>query len=299
MRGPVAREYDYLAVGHLTLDDVGRERLRLGGAAAYGSVLAAGLGLSAGVVSVVGEDFPRDRLDWLRRHGVELSGVAVRRGPSTRFRIVSGPSRVVSSLSSRARPLQVADVAPFRGKITHLGPVAGEISREVALQCASSCEVLVVDLQGFLRKFDRAGRVSLSPEGLNSLEGIQGVVHANESEARGTTGLTDPLLAARALSRRFGLAAVTLGERGAVVSGPDGTVIARPPTVNAEDDVGAGDVFCAALGAALINDGRVDEAARFAVAAAAASTKFAGPRPIPLDLIGRLERDVRITYLSR
>ncbi len=295
----MTREYDYLAVGHLTLDELGRGRLRVGGAAAYGSVFAAGLGLSAGVVSVVGEDFPRDELDWLRRQGVDLSGVRVGEGPSTRFRIVPGPSRVVSSLSSRARPLQVADVAPFRGKVTHLGSVAGEISREVALQCASSCEVLVIDLQGFLRRFDSSGRVSLAPEGLSSLEGIQAVVHANEPEAKGATGLTDPLLAAQALSRRFGVAAVTLGERGAVVSGPDGTVVARPPTVKAEDDVGAGDVFSAALGVALINSGRIDGAARFAVAAAAASTRFAGPHPIPPDLVRRLERGVRITYLSR
>ncbi len=293
----MVREYDYLAVGHLTLDELGGGKVRIGGAVAYGSAFIAGLGLSAGVVSVVGKDFSDNMLRWLKGLGVDLSGLRVSEGLSTRFRVIPGPKRVIASLISKAHPISVADVAPFRAKIAHLGPVAGEFSREVVLQSASSCGVLVVDLQGFLRRFGPFGRVTLTREGLSSLEGIRAVVHANELEASEATGLTDPVLAARALSRRFGTAAITLGEEGAVLAGPDEVVVVRPPAVEAVDDVGAGDVFSAALGVAFANEMRIEEAARLAVAAAAASTGFAGPHPIPRELIQRLERGVRVSHV--
>lgn len=288
----------YLAVGHLTIDDLGGET-RLGGASAYGSALAAGLGLSACVVSVVGSDFPAEALDALRGFGVDLSGVRVSAGPSTRFRVVPGPDRVVSSLLSRAPPLGANDVSHLRARIAHVGPVAGEVPREVVLRLAAGCDILLIDLQGFLREFDPLGRVRLSARGMRALEGVRGVVHANAEEAAEATGSGDPVVAAEELSRGFGVAAVTLGGGGAVVSGGRTTLVARPPGVEAVDDVGAGDVFTAALGIAVSRGAGLREAARFAVAAASASTTLVGPRPISVNLISELETAVSIEVFRR
>lgn len=67
----------------------------------------------------------------------------------------------------------------------------------------------------------------------------------NEAEARLLTGLDRPEEMAATLAERYGIAAVTLGARGAVVAA-DGRVTAVPATpAECVDPTGAGDAFCA------------------------------------------------------
>ena len=70
----------------------------------------------------------------------------------------------------------------------------------------------------------------------------------NEREARGLTGLSDPLAAAIQLAAGGCLVAVTRGANGAAVALPDGRLIeAAPVATDAVDTVGAGDLFTAAF----------------------------------------------------
>lgn len=66
-------------------------------------------------------------------------------------------------------------------------------------------------------------------------------------------------------------AIVTLGERGAIVATRDDQVEIRPPLVQVRSSVGAGDSFVAALTFGLASGWPVEEAARYGVAAAAAT----------------------------
>lgn len=295
------REYDYVVVGHLTIDELWSDasvELRLGGAASYGSVYVSGLGLSSAVVTKAGEDFPKQYIEFLRSAGVDLSGLSKARYPTTRFRITLRETSVVASMVCRSDSLLVADVAPFRGRVIHLGPVAGEISVGVVLQAKENSEILALDLQGILREVGTSGGLRLNPARLEPLRGIPLVAHANSTEAVAATGVEDPVSSAKILAKSFGIAAVTLGAEGAIVAGPEGTLrVSAVRLHNTVDDVGAGDVFTAALALALAEGDSLKDASKFASASAGASTMFQGPSKIPADLIWSLETRVNLTWI--
>ncbi|PQV65107.1 ribokinase [Abditibacterium utsteinense] len=71
---------ELLIVGSVALDSVetpaGRVENALGGAATYGSVAASLFG-PVQLVGVVGADFPREHLDFLRSRGIDLAGLQI------------------------------------------------------------------------------------------------------------------------------------------------------------------------------------------------------------------------------
>ncbi len=85
------------------------------------------------------------------------------------------------------------------------------------------------------------------------------VLLVNDEEARALTGHA-PRAAARALGRRYRLACVKRGPRGAVASFAGNLIDAESPEVRAVDTVGAGDAFAAGLLTALARDRSLDEA---------------------------------------
>jgi ribokinase len=83
-----------------------------------------------------------------------------------------------------------------------------------------------------------------------------------------------------ALSRRDGLVAVTLGERGAVLlKGGQEVARAAPPSVHAVDGTAAGDAFTACLVVSLLEKRDLDEALRRACAAGALAASRFGAQP--------------------
>ena len=77
-----------LIVGSVALDTLetphGRATEVLGGAASYFSIAASFFG-PVQLVAVVGDDFPRQELDWFASRGIDLAGVDVRPGKSLRW----------------------------------------------------------------------------------------------------------------------------------------------------------------------------------------------------------------------
>ncbi|HXK34251.1 MAG TPA: PfkB family carbohydrate kinase, partial [Dehalococcoidia bacterium] len=71
---------------------------------------------------------------------------------------------------------------------------------------------------------------------------------------------------------------ITLGERGAYVSGASRGYVPAP-RVEAADTTGAGDAFCAALAVALADGRELADAARFAAAAGALACTRHGAEP--------------------
>lgn len=102
------------------------------------------------------------------------------------------------------------------------------------------------------------------------------LIRLNHFEAQelvgGTADHAAHTLAARLVDQKLAeVAIVTLGERGAVVATPAGTIEISPPKVVMRSSVGAGDSFVAALTLGLARGWPVDMAARYGVAAAAAA----------------------------
>ncbi|MFJ2672443.1 carbohydrate kinase family protein [Streptomyces sp. NPDC087525] len=125
---------------------------------------------------------------------------------------------------------------------------------------------------GFIKELG-ADRFLASAEGLETLL-------PNADEARLLTGLTSVSDAAAALSRRAGVAVVTLGGDGALVA-EAGAVTARVPPVPARavDSTGAGDAFTGAFLAARLAGADPAAAAAAGCGAGARAVATVGGRP--------------------
>jgi ribokinase len=113
----------------------------------------------------------------------------------------------------------------------------------------------------------------------DALAALGPVLTPNAGEACELTGEREHEAAGRALAARTGAAVlVTLGARGVLVLDDGDAELLPAPRVDAVDTTGAGDAFNGALATALAEGRALREAAAFAVAAAALSTRAAGAR---------------------
>src|SRR5213593_1349611 len=158
-------------LGNLTIDEVlGNRPVKIapGGSALYVSATAALLGVRVRVVSNIGPDFPRPTLTWLQRKGIDVNEVRNLDARSTHFNLsyrMGFRALRVSQEGSRLRPGQV------RGRSTaiHLGPVFGEVPLSIVPVARRHSGFLSMDMQGFLRTRDKAGKVHLRPTKLGPL----------------------------------------------------------------------------------------------------------------------------------
>jgi ribokinase len=126
----------------------------------------------------------------------------------------------------------------------------------------------------------------------NSLTELR-AIFLNEREARDLTGLSDTLEAATNLAARGCLVIVTRGAAGAAAATPDGRVVeAAAVTADAQDTVGAGDLFTAAFIWADLLGRPLEE--RLNMATAYASLSLARPAPRQKGLTAAAFRDALI-----
>jgi ribokinase len=243
MTGPVC----FLAIGDLMIDVVvaGRghdavARFGPGGTAANVAVWASSLGARTIAVGAVGDDagsrFLRSELE---RRGVEPL-FAVDPGERTgTFVLADGELRVDRGANARLEPealpeLPESDVALVSGYLP---------ARTLAAALAGT----------------RADWVMLDAAALESLPEGGNAVVANEQQARALTG-EEAERAALALGRRYRLACVTCGARGAVAVLDGRPARAEPPHRALQEVPGAGDAFAAGLLVALARGGTLEEA---------------------------------------
>ena len=123
------------------------------------------------------------------------------------------------------------------------------------------------------------------------------VVKPNAAELVETTGLTDPVAAARVLLDRGARAVVaSLGEAGLIAVTPEGVWRAAPPEPLRGNPTGAGDACVAALAAGLALDWPTRLAEAVAVSAAAVPCPLAGD--IDLDTYRRLRPAITVEELD-
>ena len=242
-----------------------------GGKGANAAVAAARLGAQVTMVGAVGGDlFGDEALELLDREGIDTAAVAR----------VDMPTGVALIVVDAAGENQIA-VAP--GANAELDPDAvertvGAAGPGVVLLSQEVSEAAV--LAG-ARAAD--GPVVLNPAPVrrlpDELAALGPILTPNAGEARALSGEEDPEAAARALAARTGApVVVTLGGEGVLVLDGDTAEHVPAPSVTAVDTTGAGDTFNGALAVALAEGRALRDAAAFAVAAAALSTRASGAR---------------------
>jgi sugar/nucleoside kinase (ribokinase family) len=271
----VSRPVDFVAVGHLTIDQTPRGR-RPGGAAYYAAITAHRLGLRVGLLTSHGPDFPREVLP------ADVDVVNVPSARTTTFRIDRGgigreghrPRQL--AVLARATDLE-ADALPEAWRDVSLGglyPVAGEV--DPALAAAFPETSLVAAPQGWMRQRGAGGVVAPQPweDAVLVLPHVQAVVVSLEDIEPFEKEALDWF-------QQVPLGAVTRGSEGAVLFVNGERYRVEPDVAVERDETGAGDVFATTLLIAYHRDGNPWDAAAAAACSSAASVEAEGVAGIP------------------
>ncbi|MBM3859132.1 MAG: ribokinase [Verrucomicrobia bacterium] len=105
------------------------------------------------------------------------------------------------------------------------------------------------------------------------------IITPNETEAELLTGRTGEAAAAKLRARGVATVILTLGARGALIADASGTRLVPGFKVKAVDTTAAGDIFNGSVAVALAEGKPLEEAVRFANAAAAISVTRLGAQP--------------------
>jgi hypothetical protein len=259
---------DYLVIGHLT-EDVLPTGLRLGGTAAFAALTARAFGLRAGIVTSVGEGTSLEAL-----RGIPV--IKVPSAHSTTFENVRTQSGRRQIITRQASHIALEDLPDSwrKAPIIHLGPVAQEMTPDVMGGISPS--MLGITPQGWMRAWDNAGNVrSCVWEAADVLLPKASAVVVSREDIQGGDDTI------QAMAQQTRVLAVTEGAAGSVLYWNGDRRRFRAPEVKQIDDVGAGDVFAAALFIRLYMTRDPWEAARFATLLAGHSVTRPGLEGIP------------------
>jgi sugar/nucleoside kinase (ribokinase family) len=233
-----------LVVGSVALDSVetpfGKRENVLGGSATYFAA-ASSLLTRVSVVGVVGDDFPLDELEFLRKRGVVLDGLEKVPGKTFRWKGKYGfDLNAAQTLETQLNVFEhfqpKLDAAARRAERIFLGNIDPELQMRV-LDQAERPRLVCADTMNYWISSKRAQLLKLLPR--------VDVLMVNDSEVRQLAGEPNVMKAARA-AQRMGAKVVVVkrGEYGALLVEGDGSAGARAEpegrSIGGEGDGSAG-----------------------------------------------------------
>jgi len=250
-----------LIVGSVALDDIktpfAEHKNLLGGSASYGAV-AASFFSPVRMVGVVGEDFPEEHMELLKKRGIDLGGLQKAAGRTFRWSGVYGPdwnSRETLSVELNVfetfRPELPDDYR--RSPVVLLANIAPDLQHMV-LDQAEKPGFTIADTMDLW--------INIARERLVELLARVDMLILNDSEAKELAGESNLVRAGhklQAMGPRY--VAVKKGEHGCLLFGDGGEFFACPafPLEDVHDPTGAGDTFAGALaGTVAAGGGPVD-----------------------------------------
>ncbi|MGB0357109.1 MAG: PfkB family carbohydrate kinase [Flavobacteriaceae bacterium] len=241
-----------LVVGTMAFDEIitptTTSGKTLGGAATYIGLAASYSKAEAGIVSVVGEDFPQDNLDLLLNRGIDLTGVEQVKGGKTFY----WKGKYHDNMNKRdTLDTQLNVLADFEPKVPKhfrdasvvmLGNLAPAVQQQVLKQLTPSPNrVVLLDTMNFWMDIALA-------ELLEVIKRVD-VITINDEEALQLSGENNLVLAAKAI-HKLGPEYVIIkkGEHGAVLFYKDHPFYAPAlPLAEVIDPTGAGDSFAGGI----------------------------------------------------
>jgi sugar/nucleoside kinase (ribokinase family) len=241
-----------LVAGFLTIDSIQlpmRQITSVGGPPSYAGLICSRFGHSVLPLTKVGSDFPDEQVVWLARNGIVLraSDRSLTR-PTTRFKISNASGNRSLTLSSRCEDLSASQIPPdTRFSATLISPLAGEISPSLLTEISARSDFTFLDPQGFVRSFDREGKVSPTPLQDKSILTKVDAIKMDRTEAEMLTGKDTPQEALEKLAS-IGLRKAMVTQGGEACYILDGTRIyqVEVPRVPVIDSTGAGDILSGA-----------------------------------------------------
>ncbi|MFM8372907.1 MAG: PfkB family carbohydrate kinase [Bacteroidota bacterium] len=236
-----------LSVGTVAFDDIetpsGRANNVIGGACTYISLAATYFVKPVRIVSVVGDDFPRETLDYLQKRGADLAGLQIKEGEKSFFwagryhKDMVGRDTLDTQLNVLANFDPVIPAQFKNSEYLMLGNLVPEIQMRVLKQLPKRPKLVVLDTMNFWMD--------------NALEDLKKVIKktdvltVNDEEARQLSGEHSLLKAARVI-HKMGPKTLIIkkGEHGALLF-HKGEIFFAPalPLAEVIDPTGAGDTF--------------------------------------------------------
>ncbi len=236
-----------LAVGTVAFDDIetpfGRAEMVVGGAATYITLAASYFTKDLKIVSVVGDDFPLEELDYLRSLGVDLEGLQVKKGERSFF----WSGRYHNNMNDRdtldTQLNVLADFDPVlpesykNAQYLMLGNLTPSIQKKVIEQMRQRPKLIALDTMNFW--------MNTAMESLLEVLKMIDVLVINDEEARQLSG-EQSLVKAADVIHHLGpkYLVIKKGEHGALLFA-GGNVFFAPalPLAEVYDPTGAGDTF--------------------------------------------------------
>lgn len=236
-----------LVVGTVAFDAIetpfGRTDKIIGGAATYISLAASYFTRNIHLVSVVGDDFPKESLAMLQKHGVALDGLQIKEGEKSFF----WSGRYHNDMNSRdtlATELNVlADFDPVVPENSRecdflmLGNLMPSVQQKVMSQLKKRPKLIVLDTMNFW--------MDTAWEDLVKTIAVVDVLTVNDAEARQLSGEYSLVKAAqKILNMGPKVLIIKKGEHGALLFNKEQVFFAPAlPLEDVFDPTGAGDSF--------------------------------------------------------
>jgi hypothetical protein len=262
VQAPPVRSFDYVTVGHVTVDVMADGSRRPGGGAFYSALQAARLGLRTLIVT---QGSAREIEALVEPHRGELELRILPAPATTTLQNTGSGSARTQRVLAWAGP--IAETVAVDTSLLHFAPVA----RETSATWRGQADFVGFTPQGLARAWDEHGEIVPAPlpRDRSSLSGLlpngcNAVVISEQERAA-----CAPLLAAAAAGGA--VLAITAGAGATRVHLPGGGVtrVQAPAIADPKDDLGAGDVFAAAFFIALRDGHSPARAAAYGNAAAA------------------------------
>jgi sugar/nucleoside kinase (ribokinase family) len=236
-----------LVVGTVAFDAIetpfGKTDKILGGAATYISLAASYFTKNINIVSVVGDDFPKENIELLQKHNVNTNGLQVLEGQKTFFwsgkyhNDMNSRDTLVTELNVLEKFNPVVPEEYQDCEFLMLGNLSPQVQKQVITQLKKRPKLIALDTMDFW--------MDIAMPELTEVIGMVDVLTINDSEARQLSGEYSLVKAAQkilAMGPKYLI--IKKGEHGALLFNKKQVFFAPAlPLENVFDPTGAGDTF--------------------------------------------------------
>ena len=236
-----------LVVGTVAFDAIetpfGKTDKIVGGAASYISLAASYFNKNIHLVSVIGDDFPESFLSILKKEGVNLDGLEVKKGEKSFFwsgkyhNDLNSRDTLVTELNVLADFKPVVPEAAKNAEFLMLGNLAPAVQLSVISQMKTRPKLIVLDTMNFW--------MDIAMDELKKVIALIDVLTINDAEARQLSGEYSLVKAAQKILKMGPKTLVIKkGEHGALLFNEEEVFFAPAlPLEEVYDPTGAGDSF--------------------------------------------------------